>query len=73
LTLLLIFVCCVYGGVHLTDGTTISFPITQVCKMVEGHLSFEQRKLILKWYWRFKNVLEVQRQWTHEFETMSPT
>jgi len=28
--------------------------------------------LILEGYWKFKNVLEVQRQQTYEFETTPP-
>ena len=32
---------------------------------MEPRLSFEQRKAILKWHWRTKKVLEVQRQWRY--------
>jgi hypothetical protein len=32
-------------------------------------LSFEQRK----WYWKYENSKEVQRQWQNEFGTQSPT
>jgi hypothetical protein len=45
----------------------------QIRKMAEGRLSFEQRKLTLKWYWKFENVLKVQRRWTRKFETTPPT
>ena len=34
---------------------------------------FEQRKEILKWYWRTENVVEVQRQWRHEYRAEPPT
>jgi hypothetical protein len=30
-------------------------------------LIFEQREFILKWYWKFENICEVQRQWSREF------
>eukprot|EP00106_Octopus_bimaculoides_P008224 XP_014775666.1 PREDICTED: uncharacterized protein LOC106872990 [Octopus bimaculoides] len=35
-------------------------------------LSFEQRKLVLKCYWRCENAVEVQRQFRREFQTDSP-
>jgi hypothetical protein len=35
--------------------------------MAEFRLTFEQRKLILKWFWKFENVREVQRRWWREF------
>ncbi|KAI8792168.1 transposable element tc3 transposase [Biomphalaria glabrata] len=31
--------------------------------MVDVRLSFEKRKKIIKWYWKFENVAAVQRQW----------
>jgi hypothetical protein len=40
--------------------------------MAEARLSFEQRKVILKWYFKFENVCEVQRQWRREFATKPP-
>jgi len=42
-------------------------------KMVEARLSFEERKTILKWYLKFENVVEVQRQWRREYATEPPT
>jgi hypothetical protein len=30
-------------------------------------LTFEERKSILKWYIKFENVAEVQRQWKREW------
>jgi hypothetical protein len=30
-------------------------------------LFFEQRKTVLKWYWKYENIKEVQRQWKNEF------
>ncbi|KAJ4442902.1 hypothetical protein ANN_04495 [Periplaneta americana] len=39
---------------------------------MEQRLSFKQRKVILKWYWRTENVVEIQRQWTREFGTEPP-
>jgi hypothetical protein len=36
-------------------------------------LSFEQRKAVLKWYWKCENSKEVQQQWQNEFGTQSPT
>jgi hypothetical protein len=38
-------------------------------KMAAERLSFEQRKIILKWYGKFENVCEVKRQWRHESAT----
>ena len=38
--------------------------------MYEARLSFEQRKTILKWYLKFENVVEVQRQWRGEYATL---
>ncbi|KAJ4444888.1 hypothetical protein ANN_06686 [Periplaneta americana] len=40
---------------------------------IEPRLSFEQRKAILKWYWRTENVVEVQRQWRREYRSEPPT
>ncbi|KAJ4442788.1 hypothetical protein ANN_04381 [Periplaneta americana] len=40
---------------------------------MEPRLSFEQRKAILKWYWRTENVVEVQRQWRREYRIEPPT
>jgi hypothetical protein len=31
--------------------------------MAGARLTFEERKSILKWYIKFENVAEVQRQW----------
>jgi hypothetical protein len=36
-------------------------------------LYFEQRKAVLKWYWKYENSEEVQRQWQNEFGTQPPT
>lgn len=36
-------------------------------------MTFEQRKCILKWFMRFDNAVEVQRQWRREFDTEPPT
>jgi len=40
---------------------------------VEVRLSFEEHKTILKWYLKFENVVEVQRQWRREYATEPPT
>ena len=40
---------------------------------VVGYFTFEERKSILKWYIKFENVAEVQRQWKREFQTQPPT
>jgi hypothetical protein len=42
-------------------------------KMAVERLSFDQREKILKWYWRFANACEVQKQWRRQFATESPT
>lgn len=36
-------------------------------------LSFEERKWLLKCYWKVENVVEVQRRWRVEFGTPPPT
>ena len=41
--------------------------------MAAARLTFEQRKCILKWFIKFDNAVEVQRQWRREFETEPPT
>jgi hypothetical protein len=32
-------------------------------------LFFEQRKAVLRWYWKYENMKEVQQQWQNEFVT----
>ena len=41
--------------------------------MAGARLSFEERKAVLKWYFKFENISEVQRQWWNEFGTQPPT
>jgi hypothetical protein len=41
-------------------------------KMATEQLSFEQHKIILKWYWIFENVCEVQGQWLCELAAAPP-
>jgi len=41
--------------------------------MAGARLTFEERKSILKWYIKFENVTEVQRQWKREFQTQPST
>lgn len=41
--------------------------------MAAVHLSFVERKTLLKWYWKYENITEVQRQWRREFGTPPPT
>lgn len=43
--------------------------------MAEGRvrLTFNERKQILKWYFKHENVVEVQRQWRAEFQSQPPT
>ncbi|PSN35681.1 hypothetical protein C0J52_21762 [Blattella germanica] len=36
-------------------------------------LSFEERKWLLKCYWKVQNVVEVERRWRVEFSTPPPT
>jgi len=40
--------------------------------MAGARSSFEERKAVLKWYFKFENS-EVQRQWRNEFGTQPPT
>ncbi|KAI8788812.1 Protein of unknown function DUF4817, partial [Biomphalaria glabrata] len=39
------------------------------CNMADLRLSFEERKQIIKWYWKFENVAAVRRQWRRENAT----
>jgi hypothetical protein len=48
------------------------FPMIQFRKMAEERLSFEQQQLILKWYWKYVIVHEVQSLWTRVIETARP-
>lgn len=41
--------------------------------MGDVRLSFEERKQVIKWYWKFENVNEVQRQWRREYDTEPPS
>ena len=41
--------------------------------MAGARLSFEERKAVLKWYFKFEKISEVQRQWQNEFGTQPPT
>jgi hypothetical protein len=41
--------------------------------MAGARLTFEERKSILKWYIKFENVAEVQRQWKREFHSLNFT
>jgi hypothetical protein len=41
--------------------------------MAAERLPFEQRKIILKRYWKFENMCEVRKQWPREFATEPPT
>ena len=36
-------------------------------------LSFDERKWLLKYYWKVENFVEVQRRWRVEFVTPTPT
>jgi hypothetical protein len=40
--------------------------------MARARLLFEERKAVLKWYFKFENISEVQRQWWNEFGTQPP-
>ncbi|XP_049809920.1 uncharacterized protein LOC126252950 [Schistocerca nitens] len=41
--------------------------------MADMRLSFEVWKQIIKWYWKFKNVAAVRRQWRSEYGTEPPS
>ncbi|KAK6998700.1 solute carrier organic anion transporter family member 2B1-like X3, partial [Biomphalaria glabrata] len=43
------------------------------CNMADLRLSFEERKQIIKWYWKFENVAAVRRQWRRENGTEPPS
>ena len=36
-------------------------------------LSFDERKWLLKCYWKVENIVEIQRRWRVEFGTLPPT
>ena len=40
---------------------------------MELKLSFDERKLLMKCYWKVENVVEVQRRWRVKFGTLPPT
>jgi hypothetical protein len=42
-------------------------------KLAAKRLFFEQGKIVFKWYWKFQNVCEAQKQWLCEFATEPPT
>jgi hypothetical protein len=42
-------------------------------KMAAEELSFKQCKIILKLYWKFENLCEVQSEGWHNFATEPPT
>jgi hypothetical protein len=42
-------------------------------KMAAEWLLFKQRKIILKWYWKFENVCKVLGWWWHGFAMVAPT
>ena len=41
--------------------------------MAGARLSSEEPKAVLKWYFKFENISEIQRQWRNEFGTQPPT
>ena len=41
--------------------------------MAENQLNFEERKFVLRCYWKTKNATEVQRRFTSEFAKPPPT
>ncbi|KAI8791621.1 Protein of unknown function DUF4817 [Biomphalaria glabrata] len=41
--------------------------------MADVRLSFEERKQIIKWYWKFENLAAVRRQWRLEYGTEPPS
>lgn len=46
-------------------STGVIYNVADVC------LFFEEHKIILKWYFKFENVSEVQKQWSHVFGTQT--
>lgn len=41
--------------------------------MAGARLTFDERKSVLKWYFKYENINEVQRQWRNEYQTEPPT
>jgi hypothetical protein len=63
--------CFIFKTGILCDLHRTPFPMIHTYdKMAKNRLIFEQTQLNLKKYWKFENVLKVQRQWNNEFETM---
>ncbi|XP_036359276.1 uncharacterized protein LOC118763655 [Octopus sinensis] len=42
-------------------------------RVMAARLDFEERKFILKCYWKYENAVEVQRQFRREFNKEPPT
>jgi hypothetical protein len=60
------------GASHMNARVTYR-TAEQSKKMVAEWLPLKQCKIILKCYWKFENVCEVQGQWWREFATEPPT
>ena len=41
--------------------------------MADVRLTFEERKFVIKCYWKYENVTEVQRQFRRQFQRTPPT
>ena len=41
--------------------------------MAAVHLLFVEYKALLKWFWKYESIKEIQRQWQREFGTPIPT
>ena len=41
--------------------------------MANAQLTFEEKKFILKCYWKHENIMEVQRQFNRQFQKTPPT
>ncbi|KAI8778538.1 Protein of unknown function DUF4817 [Biomphalaria glabrata] len=50
----------------------VAFSISN-CNIADLRLSFEERKQIINWYWKFENVAAVRRQWRLEYATEPPS
>lgn len=41
--------------------------------MTNHRLSFEQRKFVLKWYWKHEDIIQVQKNFRKLYDTSPPT
>ena len=58
--------------VHLIYLSSVSVVASSLKKRM-NNLTLDQRKWILKCYWKYENAAEVRRKWTQTFHTPPPS